>query len=214
MTHWVMVIDLRKCIGCETCKQVCDGVNAVPPGATWRRLIDRETEGENHKKERVLLTMGCMHCSNPPCLKVCPTGATFRRGDGIVDINATLCLGCGACVLACPYKARSIVFEDKISPHNRCEALDMKSSETDRIGICTKCDFCRQRLENGLKKGLRPGLDAEATPVCVNYCIAEAISFGDLDDPESPVCMQIKENRTVRLQEELCTEPSVYYIPK
>ena len=82
----------------------------------------------------------------------------------------------------------------------------------DRVGICTKCNFCIQRVELGLEKGLRPGIDPEASPVCVNCCIAGALSFGDLEDPKSNVSQLIKENNTLRLHENLGTEPSIYYI--
>ena len=198
-------------MGCETCKQVCHGVNNVPPGATWRRMTDFKREG-NPRGEQVYLTMGCMHCQEPPCLEVCPTGATYRRPDGIVDINHELCVGCGACIVACPYKARSITFEDKISPLEDNEQEKTRERSVDRIGVCSKCDFCLPRLDAGLKRGLKPGQDSEATPMCVRYCISEALYFGDLDDPESEVSELIRENRATRLNEELGTDPSVFYI--
>lgn len=212
MPRWGMVVDLKKCIGCETCKQVCYEANQVPPGATWRRITEIRIEG-NPKSEQVYLTMGCMHCTHPPCLEVCPTGATYQRPDGIVDIRTERCMGCGACVLACPYKARSINFEDKIITSEKDVGnQNKKQKKSNRIGICTKCDFCISRLEDGLKKGLQPGSDPEATPVCVRYCIGEALYFGDLDDPESEVSILIHRNKTVRLNEELKTDPSVFYI--
>lgn len=213
MARWAMVVDLRKCVGCGTCKQVCDDVNHVPPGATWRRLVEREVEG-NPGGHQVFLTMSCMHCDKPPCLEVCPTTATYRRPDGIVDINYELCVGCGACVVACPYNARSITFEDKISFDGGVSLQDVSMATTDRIGVCTKCNFCLARVDAGLSQGLKPGLDPEATPTCVRFCIAEALQFGDLDDPDSSVSRLIQENRVARLQEELGTDPSVYYILK
>ena len=203
MTHWGMVIDLRKCIGCETCKRVCSDMNF----GHWRRVVDVKTKGE-----KVFITMGCMHCVSPSCLKVCPTGATKHRSDGIVTIDQKLCVGCGACILACPYGARKITFEDKIS-YDKNEVKENPGSQNyDRIGICSKCDFCLSRLDEGLKKGLKPGQDFEATPMCVQYCIAEAMHFGDLDDPESNVSRLIRENKTTRLNESLGTDPSVFYI--
>ena len=210
MTRWAMVIDLRKCIGCENCKHVCNDANHVPPGATWRRVVSFAKDNGLDKPE--YLSMGCMHCSAPPCLEVCPTGATYRRPDGIVDIKSERCIGCGACILACPYKARSIVFEDVIV-RNKIDLKGLKNSKhAHRIGTCTKCDFCRSRLEKSLKRGLLPGSDPETTPICVRYCIGEAIYFGDLDNPESEVSKLIRKNKTVRLNEELKTNPSVYYI--
>lgn len=210
MTRWGMVIDLRKCIGCETCKHVCDYANLVPPGANWRRVVSYSMDKGLDLQQ--YLSMGCMHCSDPPCLEVCPTGATYRRPDGIIDINQELCIGCGACILACPYKARSINYEDKISwKENIGQGTDGRKN-SDRIGVCTKCDFCLSRLEAGLKKGLKPGSDPEATPCCVRYCIGEALYFGDLDDTASEVSKLIRENRTSCLNEELQTHPCVFYI--
>ena len=208
---WGMIVDVRKCVGCGTCKQVCDDANKVPPGATWRRLAEHQPE-KNPKGLPVFVTMSCMHCNEPPCLKVCPTGATYRRPDGIVDINDKLCAGCGACVVACPYQARSITFEDKLTRAQRTRLQGITATNSDRIGVCTKCNFCLSRLDVGLSMGLRPGSDPEATPLCVRFCIAEALYFGDLDDPDSTVSELIRGNNTVRLQEDLETGPSVYYI--
>lgn len=210
MTRWGMVIDVRKCIGCETCKHVCNDANHVSPGATWRRVVSFTKEKSLDEQE--FLSMGCMHCSSPSCLEVCPTGATCQRSNGIIHIKNERCIGCGACILACPYKARSIVFEDVI-PHTEGDLKNNKKPKyAHRIGICTKCDFCLSRLEKGLEKGLQPGSDSEATPICVRYCIGEAIYFGDLDNPESEVSKLIRKNRTLRLNEELKTDPSVFYI--
>ena len=211
MPRWGMVIDLRKCIGCNTCAYVCKHVNDVPANADWRQLVECEID-RKPKGQKVFLTMSCMHCSEPPCLEVCPSKATYIRPDGIVDINYELCVGCAACVVACPYHARSITVEDKvdITPDQQ----DFIPSDSDRIGICTKCNFCQPIVEAGLSQGLKPGVDPEATPICVRYCIAEALQFGDLDDPDSQVSSLIRENKTARLQEELGTDPSVYYILK
>lgn len=207
MTHWAMVIDLRKCIGCETCKHVCNDVN----DGEWRRVVDIKME-DNPKGQKVFITMGCMHCVSPPCLEVCPTGATKHRPDGIVRIDQELCIGCGVCILACPYKSRKITFEDKVLHQIGHGQENPGRKNPDRIGVCSKCDFCFSFVDAGLKKGLQPGKDAEATPLCVRYCIAEALYFGDLDDPESEVSRLILENKTSCLNEELGTEPSVFYI--
>jgi phenylacetyl-CoA:acceptor oxidoreductase subunit 1 len=141
---------------------------------------------------------------------VCPTGATCQRDGGIVEINHDLCLGCGYCIVACPYDARTITSGDRITTDN--ETKDSIKHNPDRVGICVKCDFCLQRLREGLKKGLIPGTDAEATPLCVNFCLANAIHFGDLDDPESEVSKLIRGNTTIRLQKETASDPAVYYI--
>ena len=160
------------------------------------------------------LPISCMHCENPPCLAVCPTTATRRRHDGIVDIAYELCIGCGYCIMACPYIARSIVFENEYAIEMRALIGESSTEEPgrDRVGVCTKCNFCYPRIDLGLTKGLIPGMDPSATPMCVNTCAAHALHFGDLDDLDSEVAGLIRENRTVRLQEVLGTNPSVYYI--
>jgi phenylacetyl-CoA:acceptor oxidoreductase subunit 1 len=204
MTRWAMVIDLKKCVACETCIEVCRQFNKPPPGPAWRKLIEYQIE-DNPSGKQLFLTMSCMHCEMPTCLEVCPTGATYRRPDGIVDIDLDRCLGCGACVVACPYQARSIaksdiMFEEKTAKNN------------DRIGVCTKCDFCLQYIDAGLEQGLKPGSDPEATPRCVRFCLADALHFGDIDDDESEVSQLVRTNKVVCILEELSTHPSVYYI--
>ena len=204
MTRWAMIIDLKQCVACETCIEVCRQFNKPPPGPGWRRSMVHEIEGHPGDR-RLFLTMSCMHCEKPTCLEVCPSGATFRRSDGIVDIDLNLCLGCGACVVACPYQARSISKSDIISNENHAKTKD-------RIGICTKCDFCIKLIDTGLAQGLKPGIESEATPRCVRFCLADALYFGDLEDPESEVSKIIEDNNVVCMQEELGTNPCVYYI--
>jgi len=211
MTTWAMVIDLRKCVACETCKQVCDDGNRVPPGATWRRLSHIANTADDADS---FYTIGCMQCKNAPCVAVCPTHATVQRRDGIVTVDSQRCIGCAACVLACPYMARSIVFEDSVMPLELVFSHNRPRKRLDRSGTCTKCDFCAARLERGLEKGLQPGVDPEATPLCVLYCIGEAMSFGDLDDPRSNVSQLLRDQRTITLNPQAATDPSVYYIPR
>jgi phenylacetyl-CoA:acceptor oxidoreductase subunit 1 len=210
-----MVIDLRKCIGCGTCREVCDRIYENH-GGSWRQVIEAmaNNPGGILGKERLYLTMSCMHCDNPPCKGVCPTGATYSRPDGIVEIRESLCVGCGACVVACPYRARSLCTEDGIRGNEGPDGDEKDASHTDRIGISTKCNFCSPIVDAGLDQGLQPGIDPEATPLCVRFCISEALNFGDLDDKESTVSRLVKESKTTRLLEEMSTEPKIYYILK
>ena len=213
MARWGMVIDLRKCIGCDICTVACRQTNNGSSGSSWRRIENCEI-GDSPKEQRVFLPMSCMHCSKPPCLEVCPTTATYRRPDGIVDINHELCVGCGYCIVACPFLARSIMPHDEFyfeAGAIRQESV-MSDPDPDLGGVCTKCDFCLRRVEAGLAQGLKPGLDAEASPACVIFCPAKAMYFGDLNDPGSVVSRLIQQNNAVRLQEELGTDPSVYHI--
>jgi len=207
MARWGMVVDLRKCIGCGTCALVCDHINKVPPDVQWRRVVECSKEG-TLPCHHMFLTISCMHCGKPPCADVCPTTATKRRPDGAVYLNHELCVGCGACVVACPYNARSLSSEDQVHFDVRAGSV----THTDRIGTCTKCNLCLPDLDAGLSRGAKLGVDPEATPACVRFCIAEALHFGDLDDADSEVSRLIRENRTVRLNEELGTDSSVYFI--
>lgn len=211
MTHWVMVVDLRKCIGCGTCMHVCGQLNKVPPGSQWRRVAERTVE-VNSEKNRLFVTTSCMHCNNPPCLDVCPSKATKHREDGIVYIDSDRCIGCHSCIVACPYDARSIPESNSFieEAHGNCETDGTQKDKI--IGTSTKCDFCRERIDSGIKNGFNTGTDFEATPLCVYHCISEALYFGDLDDPTSEVSKLISGNKTVQLRDDLETNPSVYYL--
>ena len=210
--RWVMVIDLRKCVGCGTCTSICSQTNKTQINM-WRRVFDCGIT-DPKERERLILPMSCMHCTEAPCQEVCPTTATYCRPDKIVDIKYELCVGCGYCIVACPYHARTIIFNKKYNydAEATSQELNKASPNLDHIGICKKCNFCLPRVDAGMESGLQPGLDTEATPMCVNSCSSEALYFGDLDDPTSNVSRLIRENKTARLQEELGTEPSLYYI--
>lgn len=211
MARWGMVIDLRKCVGCQTCTVACKQAHALPAGVAWRRVADCEA-GEYPDVRRLFLPLGCMHCGDPPCLPVCPTTATRKRPDGVVTIDETLCIGCGYCVVACPYRARTLIPRDGAAFDGGPTPPELKTARPERVGIATKCTFCIERLDDGRRNGLRPGVDPEATPVCVASCIAGALHFGDLDDPRSEVARLVQSHRTVRLLDELGTDPSVHYI--
>ena len=214
MPRWGMTVDLQKCYGCGCCTVNCSQSNGLPTGFDWRQLTGAES-GLEAERQRVFLTMACMHCEEPPCLDVCPTAATFRHASGVVDIDADLCMGCGYCVVACPYLARTVFFEHDFPPV-LSQALgrggDVHSNPSVSYGICTKCNFCLPRIEAGLERGQSPGLDPEATPVCVNTCLAESLRFGDLDDPESPVSRAIRHREVGRINEPLGTKPAVFYL--
>jgi phenylacetyl-CoA:acceptor oxidoreductase subunit 1 len=211
MVRWAMVIDVRKCVGCGVCESVCEQMNKTPPGAGWRRLVHCDID-RNSGGRRLFFATNCMHCNEPPCLKACPTTATYLRADGIVDIAYELCVGCGSCVVSCPYQARRITYYDKVIIEREVRPGEVTETVPDRIGVCTKCDFCLTRLTKGLAQGLQPGVDPQATPLCVHFCTAEALHFGNLDDPGSEISRLARENNIVCLQQELGTSPSIYYI--
>jgi len=211
MKRYVMTIDLRRCVGCQTCTAACKGANATPPGIMWRRVLDIET-GEFPEVRRSFLPVACMHCGNPPCEAVCPTQATTKRADGLVAIDYDLCIGCANCVMACPYDARTIVHEQQYAYGGSAMASEAKRFDPARIGVSMKCTFCSDRIDLAAATGKIPGVDHEVTPACVNSCISGAMEFGDIEDPESNVSRLLEQTRYYRMHEDLGTDPGVYYI--
>lgn len=211
MTRFAMVVDLRRCVGCQTCTAACKHANATPPGVQWRRVLDIES-GEYPNVQRTFLPIACMHCDEPPCEEVCPTTATKKRPDGLVSIDYDLCIGCANCVMACPYEARSIVHEAKFAYGDEPIASEAARFDPARINVSTKCTFCIERIDQAAITGQVPGVDPEVTPACVNSCISNAMQFGDLDDPQSSVSRLLAETQHFRMHEELGTGPGVYYV--
>ena len=211
MTRYVMVADLRRCIGCQTCTAACKQANSTPPGVQWRRVVDIEV-GEYPNVNRVFLPTGCQHCANPPCEEVCPTKATFKKDDGTVQIDYDLCIGCAYCAVACPYDARfkvekpNYAYGDTPMPHEA-----MRADEA-TIGVAQKCTFCNDVVEAGVANGHKAGEHPEATPACVNSCITGALTFGDKVDPDSQVSQLLEKSEHFRMHEELGTDPGFYYI--
>jgi phenylacetyl-CoA:acceptor oxidoreductase 27-kDa subunit len=210
MTRWAMVADLRRCVGCQTCTASCRQANATPPGTQWRRVLDMEV-GEYPDVQRAFVPVGCMHCDEPPCMEVCPTTATRKRADGIVTIDYDLCIGCAYCAVACPYQAR--YRSDRPGAAMGAPMPDEALRRHDeRVAVATKCTFCVDRIDAGTAAGLTPGVDPDATPACVNACIAQALHFGDLEDPQSNVSALLRDNEHFRMHEELGTGPGFHYL--
>ncbi len=210
MTRYAMVADLRRCVGCQTCTAACKLTNSTPPGVQWRKVLDVEM-GEYPDAERVFVPVGCQHCSDPPCLDVCPSTATRKRDDGIVTIDYDICIGCAYCAVACPYQARYKV-EKPAFAYGKSTPQEDAGFDEARIGVAQKCTFCVDRIDAGKAKGLTPGVDPEASPACVNSCIANALSFGDIEDPDSNVSQLLAENQWFQMHEELGTDPGFYYL--
>jgi phenylacetyl-CoA:acceptor oxidoreductase subunit 1 len=211
MTRYAMIADLRRCVGCQTCTAACKQGNGTQPGVQWRRVLDMET-GTYPNVHRVFVPVGCMHCDDPPCMSVCPSTATQKRPDGIVTIDYDLCIGCAYCAVACPYQARYKVDKATFAYGDTPMASEDKYHDPGRIGVSTKCTFCVERIDNGVDRGETPGVDPEATPLCVNSCIAGALHFGDVDNPDSNVSQLLADNRHFRMHEELGTGPGFYYL--
>lgn len=214
MTRWGMVIDLKKCIGCYACVIACKQEHFLPPGMTWNKILISQT-GEYPKITKHMYPVLCNHCKDPACIKVCPTGATKQREDGIIWIDQNKCIGCRHCIYACPYQARSYYSEEKEyfpgQGFTEWEKMGQILYPL-RVGVVYKCNYCIERTDEGIKKSLKPGVDREATPACVIICPAKARYFGDLDDPESEVSKLICEKAAIQLHPAHGTDPSVYYI--
>jgi molybdopterin-containing oxidoreductase family iron-sulfur binding subunit len=220
--RWVMVIDLRKCVGCHACTISCVAENKLPPGVVYRPVLEEEI-GTYPNVTRRFTPRPCMQCDNPPCTPVCPVNATYKNPDGVVVIDYDQCIGCRYCITACPYGARTFDFGDtytKSAPeaaglilgksiaddyeraanfeygdlHARINAYDSP------IGNVRKCHFCLHRLAVGM------------LPSCTTTCIGRATFFGDANDPDSLVSELIASPNVMRLKEELGTEPRVYYL--
>ncbi len=216
-----MVIDLRRCIGCDGCNIGCKNENNVPTGFFWaHHILEQEGEFPNYHY-RYIPTL-CNHCSNAPCIAACPVEpkAIFKLPNGITMNSQERCIGCRACEHACPYDVISYnpQGEDVHPDWQRDEAREL----VEKVGGNTvpwynpdpgntwaairephkveKCSFCHHRVEVGEQ------------PWCVEVCPATARFFGDLDDPNSEVSTLLAENEHFVLQPEAGTEPQVYYI--
>ena len=213
MKRWGMVIDLKKCTGCQTCTLSCKVYHGLGPDVTRCRVIEQEN-GDFPNVERMLFSLRCMHCNEPECVKACPTGATKRRADGIITVDQNKCMGCRYCALVCPYQARTFLgVEKKYFPQNDNRWEKMRYGEH-QVGTVEKCDFCHKRIDEGAARGLEPGKDPAATPMCVISCIGKALYFGDLNDDDGVVAGLIRGRKGFALKQELGTGPSVYYLPR
>ena len=213
MTRWAMVADLNRCVGCQTCTAACKHANATAPGIQWRKVLDMEA-GAFPDVRRAFVPVGCMHCDDPPCVAVCPSGATFKREDGLVVIDYDVCIGCAYCAISCPYQARFKVTEETPAFGRKAGRMRHEAAREmpERLNVAQKCTFCIDRIDAGLARGLTPGLDPEATPACANACIADALVFGDLDNPESRVSRLLEEHENFVMHDDLGTGPGLRYL--
>jgi len=218
--QWAMVIDIRKCVGCHSCTISCIAENKLPPGTVYRPVIEEEI-GEYPNVSARFIPRPCMQCSKPPCVGVCPVNATWKRADGVVEIDYDQCIGCRYCITACPYSAR--VFDkghyysadapdqgiylgkENARKYEKAIIYDYgkewpRKKDESPIGNARKCHFCLHRVEKGL------------LPECVVSCIGRATYFGDSNDPESLVAELIAKPNVMRLKEEMGTEPNVFYL--
>jgi molybdopterin-containing oxidoreductase family iron-sulfur binding subunit len=217
--RWAMLIDLRKCVGCHACTVGCVSENKLPPGMHYRPVHEYE-QGKYPKVSRTFLPRPCMQWDNPPCVTACPVkgkdGATWKETDGIgaglVMINYEQCIGCGACVKACPYDARALdqggmhgdgtpaIQKYEQMPSYEYQKKWLRSGKNTPVGNARKCHFCLHRLAAG------------QLPVCITTCIGRAGYFGDENDPQSLIAQVKKANKIQVLKPAKKTAPRVYYV--
>jgi len=226
MTRWAMAIDLDRCTACQACVVSCQVENNIPPpdehaaesgrALSWIRLVPFG-EGEHGSRPGMrLVPLLCMHCEKPPCIKVCPAKATRQDEEGLVGQAYARCIGCRYCTTACPYTARQFNWTRPEWPKPMEQALNPDVSVRPR-GVVEKCSFCHHRLQKAKDQARaedRPLRVSEYMPACVESCPAEAMFFGDLDDPRSIVSRLAESPRAFRLLEELGTGPKVIYLSK
>lgn len=204
MTKLAIGINLRRCIGCNTCAVACKMQNNVPDGMLWNRVLTEGCErfdsagGTYPNLSRTYLPLACQHCENPACERVCPTGATYKDDKGRVEIDYDKCIGCRMCMAACPYNARTFNWNEPVRATGAGYG-DARVPERAR-GVMEKCTLCKERTDEGDE------------PMCVHCCPADARVFGDLDDPDSAVSRLRREQSAEVLLEEKGTRPQVFYV--
>jgi len=196
-----LVIDLDSCVGCHACAIACkswqgtdedtaladhDAYGPEPFGAFLNRVHSYEVVPEDGSAQVIHYPRTCLHCADPPCVTVCPTGASHQRADGLVQITADLCLGCGLCAWACPYGAREL---DPV------------------VGTMRKCTLCANRIDDPD----RP--EADRIPACVRACPTGARHFGNPADPDSALGRLVAERGGLALMPDMGTRPSSRYLP-
>jgi tetrathionate reductase subunit B len=194
--RWGLLIDLSKCeSGCTECVSACNTENGLDPrpsptSAQWIRKVEIK---EIRTGRTASLPVMCQHCAEPPCVDVCPTGASFKRADGIVLVDRHSCIGCRYCVMACPYKARSFVHEP---------VTDQKPDVPRGKGCVEGCTLCVHRIDQG------------GGPACVEACAKaghHAMLFGDLNDPQSEISKRVRAVASTQLRADLRLDPGVRY---
>ena len=197
---WAVAVDLKRCTGCQSCTIACKAENGTPPGVFWTRVLEKE-EGTYPFAYTVYMPSRCNHCSEPPCVAVCPTGASHQREkDNLVLVDQDKCIGCHSCVVACPYQARFIPENAKGYYGDQSTPFERVKYQNWQVGAAQKCTLCVHRIDQGLN------------PACVETCPTKALVFGDLNDPESVISKLIVQRSHYQPRAELGTDPNVFYL--
>lgn len=217
---FTLVIDAGACIGCRTCQWACKEENNIPDtiAPPWievfqltakegfighpsiQELKEGATTAYTHspREGKWYLAVQCQHCDNPPCVKVCPVGATYKDRDGLVLMDYDRCIGCRICVVACPYSARRFNWLPGTLPPDKVNPL----VPVRYLGVVEKCTFCVHRVRRG------------ELPRCVEVCPVRARHFGDLNDLQSEVSTLLRAEMGSQLLAELNTKPSLWYVKR
>ncbi len=203
---FVMVIDLSKCNNARNCVTACQKMHYLPEETEWLavRLMKDTPESAPYWFPKT-----CFHCDNPPCVKVCPVDATFKRQDGLVLIDNDRCIGCKFCMAACPYSTRVFNWSEPDVPDDvRCAEYSPETSVPSKIGTVEKCDFCPDMVRAG------------KLPDCVTACPNGVFYFGDENDDTVSNGTEVvrfsqllKERSGYRYMEDLGTKPRLWYLP-
>lgn len=193
-----MLINLKKCVGCHACTVACKEAHGTRPGVRRSRL-ECEFEGTYPSVRKTSVPMLCMHCEEAPCVEVCPTGASFKRDDGIVAINKDECIGCKTCMAACPYGARHFSEDENGYFGEALNEYEGVMYEAMPAGTMDKCTFCADRIDAG----------GDVRQACVAACPTQCRIFGDLDELRA----RAEASDGYQLLPEEGTNPSVWYLP-
>lgn len=196
-----MVVDLKRCYGCNACTIACKQKNGTPKGVFWCKVYATESGQYPHARREYKPAL-CMHCADAPCVDACPTGASYKREDGIVLVDQAKCIGCRYCLVSCPYDARYFDFgaEGGYFPGLEPNPYEQAQASKHKKGTVNKCTLCYDRIEEG------------GIPACAQTCPTKARIFGDLDDPELQEL--IAQRGGYQEKSHAGTNPSVYYLPR
>ena len=203
---FVMVIDLARCKNLRKCHDACEEAHYLTPEKEWLKVLKLQ---ENELTTPYWQPTLCFHCDSPPCVKVCPVDATYKRGDGLVLIDTNRCIGCRFCMVACPYSARTFDWSEPEVPEEVAEmSYSPENSLPPKKGTVSKCDFCPHMARMG------------ELPHCVTACPNGVFYFGDENEDAVSngaetvrLSTLLRDRSGYRFMEDLGTEPRVYYLP-